>query len=510
MDQLLRDFLDEVRDNLAGLDDALARLAAVAERDGALTRIFRVIHTIKGTSGFLGLPRLQRAAHAAENVLERLRDGSIAVTPAAIGLVAEHLDRMRLIVSGVADSGVEPDLDETPGPDGGPRADRPAVATLETASVRIPREQIAAVVSAFDALRRARDGIAALAAGQPALESLDLALAMLGDRIARLRTAPLGNAWIGLRRLARDLGAELGKSLELELHGAELELDRRAVELLKDPMIHLVRNAADHGIETPAERHAAGKAETGRIAIRAVRHGDEVAIEMSDDGRGLQIGRIRARAVDAGLVAPEAAAALSDRELSRLAFRAGLSTAERLTGVSGRGFGLDVVMSNVQALGGTIDIRTSPGQGTRFSIRIPDAPAAIPSPDDQGRRRGRLLLLDDSGGFRDLVEPLLAAAGYEVVTAATASALSALGRDSPGFDLVLLDKLMPEAESGALDAALAADPALAELPVLVLGAGGTDDRAGPSRRRIGPVERTDSAAILARIAAVVGSRGTGR
>jgi two-component system chemotaxis sensor kinase CheA len=506
MDQLLRDFLDETRDNLEALDDVLGRLPGPPGQDDALARIFRVVHTVKGTCGFLGLARLARAAHAAESVLERLRDGSIPVTPAAIGLVAEHIDRMRLIVSATSVGGVEPELDDSLGGVAALRADRSETAKPGLGSVRVPLDQIDAVAAALLELRRARDAAASGPLGVAPLAGIDAAIALLGARIAKLWTSPLGNSWIGLRRLVRDLGAELGKRIELQLQGAELEIDRRTAELLRDPMIHLVRNAADHGLETCDERRAAGKPEAGRITIRASRSEGGLAIDLDDDGRGFQLGRIRSRAVAAGIVPEGVAASMPDAELARLAFRKGLTTADRLTGVSGRGFGLDVVASNIAALGGTIEIHTTPGQGTRFSILIPDAPPAASLARGEDGRLGRLLLLDDSGGFRDLVEPLLAAAGYEVVTAATAAAVAGLRDADRGFDLILLDPLAPEALSGALPEAIAADPALASVPVLAL-VSGTSQPVRDLPRQRGRVDRTDSAAILARVGEIVASRG---
>lgn len=441
-----------------------------------------------------------------ENVLERLRDGSIPVTPAAIGLIAEHVDRMRLIVSATAVGGVEPELDDSLGGVAALPTDRSQTPRPGLGSVRIPLDQIDAVGTALLELRRARDAAASGPVGAPALAGIDAAIALLGARIAKLWTAPLGNSWIGLRRLVRDLGVELGKRIELQLHGAELEIDRRTAELLRDPMIHLVRNAADHGLETSDERRSAGKPETGRITIRASRSEAGLAIELADDGRGFHLGRIRARAVAAGIVPDAVAASMTQPELARLAFRKGLTTADRLTGVSGRGFGLDVVASNLAALGGAIEIHTAPGQGTRFSILIPEMSQAAALAAGEELCRGRLLLLDDSGGFRDLVEPLLAAAGYEVVAAATAVAVAGLRAADRRFDLILLDPLAPEALSGALPRAIAADPALATLPVLAL----VSDASRPTPdmpRQCGRVDRTDSAGILTRVAEIVAPRG---
>jgi two-component system chemotaxis sensor kinase CheA len=508
MDKLLRDFLDDSAENLAGLDEAIARLGAEPGRLDLLVGIFRVFHTIKGTCGFLGLMRLGRAAHAAENVLERLRDGTIPVTPAAIGLVAEHIDRMRMLVSATAARGIEPDLEEGDAGARRLRADSPGTGKPELRSVRISLDQIDGLHAAIEALRRARGDVAAVAAFHPGLKRLDAAIAVLTERIGRLRMAPLGNSWIGLHRLVRDLGHELGKRIELTLVGAELEIARRIAELLKDPMIHMVRNAADHGLETPEERRAAGKPEAGRISIRATRHDGHLVIDLSDDGRGLPLDRIRARAVAVGLLQPGEADRMDRGDVARLVFQGGLSTADRVTAVSGRGIGLDVVRSVVEALGGSIDLHTEPGQGTSFSIRIPEASAGAPTEDSEADRAPRLLLVDDSGGFRDLVEPLLTAAGYAVSTASDHAAVAALGAEGRGFDLVLVDPQTPGLDIATLVAAIAQDGGHTVPPILALVAEGGSAMPIPAWASAA-IDRSDSAGLLARVGAAAG-RGAGQ
>jgi two-component system chemotaxis sensor kinase CheA len=509
MDKLLRDFLDDSAENLGAQDEAIARLEAEPQRLDLLVGIFRVFHTIKGTCGFLGLTRLGRAAHAAENVLERLRDGTIPVTPAAIGLVAEHIDRMRMLVSATAARGVEPDLDEGGAVARRSRADEAGASKPELRSVRIPLDQIDGLQAAIEALRRARGDVAAVEAFHPGLKRLDAAIAVLAERIVRLRMAPLGNAWIGLHRLVRDLGQELGKRIDLSIVGAELEIARRTAELLKDPMVHMVRNAADHGLETAEERRAAGKPEAGQISIRAMRRDGHLLIDLSDDGRGLPLERIRARAVEAGLVPADEAGRMASGDIARFVFRGGLSTADRVTGVSGRGIGLDVVRAVVEALGGTIDLRTAPGQGTSFAIRIPEAPVGAPAEDGEAERTPRLLLVDDSGGFRDLVEPLLTAAGYAVSTASDCAGIAALRAEGRGFDLVLVDPQTPGLDIGALVDALAAAGDQASAPIFALVAEGGAAAAVPAWAAA-VIDRSDSAALLARVGAATGQgRRTG-
>lgn len=504
MDPLLRDFLDDSAGNLGALDHVLLRLAAEPQRVELLAAIFRVFHTIKGTCGFLGLERLGQLAHAAENVLERLRDGTIPVTPAAVALVGEYVDRMRLLVTATAAHGIEPDLDA--GVLSSHLARTGAEGMPEMPSIRVPVEQVDALAAALSDAFGARAGLATLG-DAPDLARLDAALTALRLGLGRLRMAPLGIAWIGLHRLVRDLSASLGKRIELSLAGAEIEVARRTVELLKDPTIHIVRNAADHGLEGPAERLAAGKPETGRIAVRAERRDGRLEIEISDDGRGLPLARIRERGVAAGLVPADRADAMDDAAVARLIFEPGLTTALRVTEVSGRGIGLDAARSAVEALGGTIAVRSVVGGGAIFSLSIPEAPAAVA--DGLQGRTTRLLLVDDRGGSRDLVEPLLAAAGYEISTAADNAAVAALGAAGRGFDVVLVDPWMSGLDLGDLARRLASDPGLCGAPVLAL----LPDQARKPPPILGAaasVARSDSVALLSRVAELSGRRAAGR
>lgn len=505
MDPLLRDFLDDSAENLRALDEVLVQLAARPQRVESLAAIFRVFHTVKGTCGFLGLERLGRQAHAAENVLERLRDGTIPVTPAAIALIGEYVDRMRLLVAATAANGTEPDLDSgAPAP----VLERSGSAAMpEPRSIRVPVEQIDRLVAALGDALGARTALATTTDAAPALARLDDALAALRRGLDGLRTAPLGVAWIGLHRLIRDLSAGLGKRIELSLAGAEIEVDRRTVETLKDAMIHIVRNAADHGLETPAERAAAGKPETGRITVRAARRDAGITIEVVDDGRGLPLSRIRERGVAAGLVSADRAAGMDDDAIARLIFEPGLTTAMRVTEVSGRGIGLDAARSALESLGGSIAVRSVEGRGASFALAVPDRPATVGDP--QPVRPKRLLLVDDRGGSRDLVEPLLAAAGYQISTAADIAAVAALDAAGKGFDLVLVDPWMPGLDVAGLAQLLATDPGSAGAPVLALLA----DDARPPPTALGSaasVVRSDSVALLSRVAELTGRRGGGR
>jgi two-component system chemotaxis sensor kinase CheA len=203
------------------------------------------------------------------------------------------------------------------------------------------------------------------------LQRLSNVTAELQEGVMKTRMQPIGNAWQKLPRIVRDLSADLGKEIELEMHGAETELDRQVLELVKDPFTHLVRNCADHGIETPAERLAAGKPEQGTIRLSACHQGGHIIIEIADDGRGLDLPRIRAKAIEQGLASENEIAAKLDAEIGNFIFMPGFSTAAKITSISGRGVGMDVVRANIEQIGGTVDLKSTPAAGTTFTIKIP-------------------------------------------------------------------------------------------------------------------------------------------
>ncbi|WP_043835494.1 chemotaxis protein CheW [Muricoccus aerilatus] len=466
MDDLIADFLTETSEGLAGLDAALLRLERHPDDPRTIGEIFRLIHTIKGTCGFLGLGRLERVAHAGENVLGRYRDGSLTVTSGGVSLILRVVDRVREIMAGLEASGSEPSGDdsaiiaeldavfagEIPAEDAARAAEavpqavvpaaKPAGRTKSGGKAAEPlgAEAAAAPAEKSGRDRRAKPAPAATpepaatvetpaapvqAAAPPAepiqategvgvaqtlrvnvdvLESLmtlvselvltrnqllqlsrarnDSALtgplqrlshitSELQEGVMKTRMQPIGNAWKGLPRLVRDLSRELGKKIELEMRGADTELDRQVLEMIRDPLTHMVRNSGDHGLEGPAERREAGKPEAGRIMLDAYHEGGHIIIEVGDDGRGLPVEKIRAKAIAQGLATEQELAGMGERDIQRFIFRAGFSTAAAVTSVSGRGVGMDVVKTNVEKIGGTIDLRSREGKGTTFLIKIP-------------------------------------------------------------------------------------------------------------------------------------------
>jgi two-component system chemotaxis sensor kinase CheA len=203
------------------------------------------------------------------------------------------------------------------------------------------------------------------------LQRLSHITSELQEGVMKTRMQPIGNAWAKLPRLVRDLANELGKKIDLEMRGADTELDRQVLELIKDPLTHMVRNSGDHGLEKPADRRAAGKPETGRILLNAYHQGGHIIIEIGDDGRGLPVDKIRAKVLAQGLATEAELAQMNEHDVLRFIFRPGFSTAQQITSVSGRGVGMDVVKTNIERIGGTIELRSKEGRGTTFTIKIP-------------------------------------------------------------------------------------------------------------------------------------------
>lgn len=419
MDELLADFLTETNEGLVALDDALLRLERTPEDCQTLSEIFRLVHTIKGTCGFLGLPRLERVTHAAENLLGRYRDGQLPVTSAGVTLILSALDRVKLIVADIAGTGAEMEgedaallhaldeayagrLAETPGaaapvpaaptppvqpppeaaapvpPAPPPPAEPPEAAPVAAQqTIRVSVEVLEELMVLVSELVLTRNQLLQSVRGRDdatlsvPLQRLSHITSDLQEGVMKTRMQPIGNAWQKLPRLVRDLSHELGKRIELEMRGAETELDRQVLEMIRDPLTHMVRNSADHGLEDAGQRRAAGKPETGRILLNAYHEGGHIIMEVGDDGRGLPLDRIRAKALSQGLATEAELAAMGERDVQRLIFHPGFSTAAAVTAVSGRGVGMDVVKTNIERIGGTVEVHSREGKGSTFVVKIP-------------------------------------------------------------------------------------------------------------------------------------------
>ncbi|HEX5135666.1 MAG TPA: chemotaxis protein CheW [Planctomycetota bacterium] len=401
MDDLLREFLVESHEHLDRMEADLVALEAAPGDEEALARVFRAVHTIKGTCGFFGMPRLEALAHAGENVLTRLLGGDLAFSAAVAGVLLRFVDAVRSILATIEKTGKEGtpdaaalvrDLEEAaaghapaeaaapePPPDEaaetprGPRSVRLDVSVLDelmagVGELVLSRNQI------LEASEKRRDPALGRAA-----QHLSRITGELQESVMRARMEPVGRAWARVPRLVRDLAALFGKQVRVTMKGGETELDRTILEAIADPLTHIVRNSLDHGIERPDTRKATGKPATGRLALSAYQEGGHVVIEIRDDGAGIDPERVRAAAVKKGLRTREEAAALSDADATRLVFLPGFSTAREVTPVSGRGVGMDVVRTNVEGVGGTVDLVSAPGKGTTMRILLPLTLAILPA-----------------------------------------------------------------------------------------------------------------------------------
>jgi two-component system, chemotaxis family, sensor kinase CheA len=468
MDDLLREFLTETGESLDTVDNQLVKFEQEPNNARILDNIFRLVHTIKGTCGFLGLPRLEALAHAAETLMGKFRDG-MPVTAEAVTLILSSIDRIKEILAGLEATEAEPEgndrdlidqlevmvergmaamaaaaaapvvsaLPTRPDVTTGTlieqtleRPLRPGEVSLdelerafrETATEAAPAAPVAKSVAASPEAEAAKKPAKrASVAGEEMAESdkvanqsirvnvdtlehlmtmvselvltrnqlleisrrnedtefkvplqrLSNVTAELQEGVMKTRMQPIGNAWQKLPRIVRDLSGELGKQIELEMHGADTELDRQVLDLIKDPLTHMVRNSADHGLETPAERAKAGKPEQGTIRLSAYHEGGHIIICIADNGRGLNTERIKAKAISSGLVTEADLEKMSEAQIHRFIFAPGFSTAAAVTSVSGRGVGMDVVRTNIDQIGGAIDIKSVAGEGSSVTIKIP-------------------------------------------------------------------------------------------------------------------------------------------
>jgi two-component system chemotaxis sensor kinase CheA len=478
MDDLLREFLTETGESLDTVDNQLVRFEQDPNNAKILDNIFRLVHTIKGTCGFLGLPRLEALAHAAETLMGKFRDG-MPVTAGAVTLILNSIDRIKEILAGLEATEAEPEGTDQDlivqlhqmverGMQAMSAPASPVAAALAVPVAAAPAESAAPVAPAIeqgtlsyqvlerplrpgevslDDLERAFRETATEMAPAPSPPPAPLAAAPKetrpaakkvfaepetsdGDRVAnqsirvnvdalehlmtmvselvltrnqlleisrrnddtefkvplqrlsnvtaelqegvmKTRMQPIGNAWQKLPRIVRDLSGELGKLIELEMLGADTELDRQVLDLIKDPLTHMVRNSADHGLETPAERVAAGKSEQGTIRLSAYHEGGHIIICIADNGRGLNTARIKAKAAANGLVSEADLEKMTEAQIHKFIFAPGFSTAAAVTSVSGRGVGMDVVRTNIDQIGGTIDVKSVAGQGSSITVKIP-------------------------------------------------------------------------------------------------------------------------------------------
>jgi two-component system, chemotaxis family, sensor kinase CheA len=416
-DDILQEFLAESWENLSQLDVEIIQLEKQPDNSELLASIFRTIHTIKGTCGFIGLTNLGAVAHAAENILGQMRNGELAVTGTAISTVLEAIDCIKgllqtlettgqegqadhhelidrldaLALASTKDAGSSSATTSAPAIEGGAAAkieavdgaqldgpqaegDRKSVADL---SIRVGVDVLDSLMNLVGELVLTRNQLLQMVRGHEEsvysapIAHLNHVTTDLQEGVMKTRMQPIGTAWSKLPRLVRDLSHVTGKSIELEMTGAETELDRTVLDAIKDPLTHMVRNSADHGIEPPDIRRKKGKPEVGTIRLHAFHDGGHVIICIEDDGAGIDFDKVRTRAVQQGLVSDTDAARLSENEILQFLFRPGFSTADKVSSVSGRGVGMDVVRTQIEKIGGTVDLTSALGVGSTVRIKIP-------------------------------------------------------------------------------------------------------------------------------------------
>ena len=443
MDDIINEFIVESYENLDQLDQDLVGLEQNPGEVSILSSIFRTIHTIKGTCGFIGFSKLESVAHVGENLLSKLRDGALTLDPPITSALLAMVDAIRQMLSCIEKSQNEGDVDyseliETlttlqkgesakiaPAPTEtssvgkseevapiaqneppvqilvpeSKKEDLPAKPaepsegverkqegrSMADTNIRVDVKLLDQLMNLVGELVLARNQILQFSSKDQdagflaTTQHLNLVTTELQEGVMKTRMQPIGNVWSKFPRVVRDLATSCGKKIRLEMEGKETELDKTLIEAIKDPLTHIIRNSADHGIESPEDRKAAGKPEEGLLRLRAFHKGGQVNIEIIDDGNGINPEKIKQKALEKHLITPDQASRMSDHDLVNLVFAAGFSTAEKVTNVSGRGVGMDVVKTNIEKIGGTVDIQSTYGEGTTLKIKIPLTLAIIPA-----------------------------------------------------------------------------------------------------------------------------------
>ncbi len=404
MDEALRAFLVESAENLARLEEDLVVLERTPSDADVLASVFRSVHTIKGTCGFFGFNRVELLTHAAEDALAKLRDGKLQLSRELTSALFELIDVVRHMLSLIEESGADGDTDypdliatfkklQDQDGDGQPVFEQLAPVFNDSektsqaveSAIRVDVGLLDKLMNVVGELVLARNQILQYANQQldpilsGASQRLNLIATELQEGVMKTRMQPISTVWSTFPRLMRDLELQTGKKVKLEREGGETELDRTLLQAIKDPLTHLVRNAVDHGLESPEQRLAAGKPEQGSVRLRAYHESGYVIIEISDDGAGVDAAAVLDKALKKNLIRQDQLATLAERDVLELLFLPGFSTAAQVTNISGRGVGLDVVRNNVERVGGSVDIQTSKGLGTSFKVKIPLTLAIIPA-----------------------------------------------------------------------------------------------------------------------------------
>ncbi|MEA9839138.1 chemotaxis protein CheA [Xanthomonas campestris] len=418
-DDIAADFIVEAQEILDRLGEQLVSLEQAPDEADQLNAVFRGFHTLKGGAGFLAIKPMVELCHAAEETLGMARSGQAVLQAHHFDAAQQSLDYLQAMLDAMGSGDPVPhapasliaQFDAKSGPPAVksapkaaalaavPAGQAPAAAGAKAApkaaaktggaeaeqTVRVDTKRLDAIVNLIGELVLSRNRLKTLRTRlrdeelDRAVSTLDIATARLQTAVMRTRMQPVSKVFSRFPKVARDVARTLSKEVELELIGAETELDRNLVEALADPLVHLVRNAIDHGIESPALREATGKPRSGHVRLSAQQEGDYVSIEIQDDGAGIDPERLREIARNKGLIDAEAAARLSTDECLHLIFMPGFSTKAEVTDISGRGVGMDVVQSRIRELSGQIQIQSELGRGSRFMIRVPLTLAILPT-----------------------------------------------------------------------------------------------------------------------------------
>ncbi|MCS6296496.1 MAG: chemotaxis protein CheA [Nitrospira sp.] len=481
MQEILNDFLTESNEMLEVLDQRFVTLESDPNNTDLLNEIFRAMHSMKGSAGFLGFNHLVDVAHRGENILNKLRQGEMAVNPAIISIILETIDVIKAIMADIRGTGTDSHvptvmiaaklddiLNGTTAPEapvatlaeaaapakaeavsptptvGAPIASPPTLGEIlvndglaskeqvldaltaqqhqpepktplgeillqakaiteraldqalhkqekqpkpaeEDATIRVETKRLDSVMNLVGELVLGRNRLIKIGTQLEQQHESDPQVRVLSETLAQLnlvttdlqlavmktRMLPIKKVFAKLPRMVRDLSQKLNKQVHLEMRGEETELDKSVADEIGDPLVHLVRNAIDHGIETPAERQAKGKAGEGQLTIAASQEGNSIVIRINDDGRGIQVEKIKEKALAKGLISEAEIATMEHREILNLIFLPGFSTAEKVTDVSGRGVGMDVVRTNIRKINGSVDLESEPGKGSQIIIKLP-------------------------------------------------------------------------------------------------------------------------------------------
>jgi two-component system chemotaxis sensor kinase CheA len=405
MDELLQEFISETQETLEALAGEVIAWEADPTDGARLDAIFRFFHTVKGSCGFLNLPRFERLSHAAEDVLSDFRSGKRAPDAAAVSAVLAVMDRIGELAEAVSTGDALPNanddfliaaLTEAPAaevaveivpeaPAAPVAVTKPQTSQSGPRTIRLPLSLIDQLMNGVSDMVLARNELSRKLRDRSADPELDSAFERLSscvadmrDAISKTRMQRVDRLFTAIPRMVRDLSRDLNKRIDLVLEGGDVEMDREMVEMVVDPLTHIVRNSVDHGIESPEKRRAAGKPEVGRLCLEARQSGNQIVIEISDDGAGIDTDRLVEKAISEGRLTVDGAARMSEEQRVELIFHAGLSTAGKVTSISGRGVGMDVVRANVERIGGTIALDNQKGQGLRITLRVPLTLTIIP------------------------------------------------------------------------------------------------------------------------------------